>query len=120
MDLHFIFFSSDKEAEENNAGHPLENLLIEHPSMSVYCGGHRSSTDSLNSETQVATAAPTPAAKPCVSYRTEPYNLRKSTMQKAKLSKKQYTAKAYRRQNKVYNNTNRHVAHRPVVFQPRK
>lgn len=110
--------SSDAESIESN---PLENLLIEHPSMSIYDSKH-SREGNKKQSSQVATASPKSAAvRGCISTRMEPYNLRKSTMQKSKKSKNQTTAKAYRKQNKIYNLKNQHFAPRPaVVFQPRK
>ena len=113
---------------------PLEDLLIEHPSMSVYGGStstsargrprHDTSQQQSQSGQQVANTAARPAVRACLSTRSEHYHLRKSTMQKSKASKKLNTKKAFQRQNHtahfVPKNHNRQTVSRPVVFQPRK
>jgi len=117
----------------SSESNPLEDLLIEHPSMSVYGGSMSTSArgrprDNTQQQSQqgqqVATTAAQPAVRSCLSTRSEHYNLRKSTMQKSKASKKQNTKKAFQRQNHtthfITKNHNRQTAMRPVTFQPRK
>lgn len=111
---------------------PLEDLLIEHPSMSVYGGSTttsargrpRDTQQSQSASQQLAPTASRPAVRACLSSRMEPYHLRKSTMQKSKACKSQNSKKAFQRQNHtthfMQRNTNRHTVMRPVVFQPRK
>lgn len=109
---------------------PLEDLLIEHPSMSVYGGRTttaargRPGNHTQPTSQQVAPAASRPTVRACLATRSEPYLLRKSTMQKSKASKKLNSKKAFQRQNHtshvMQKNHNRHTAMRPAVFQPRK
>jgi len=95
--------------------HPMEDLLIEHASMSVYGSV---ATPARGRGRQPMTQVE-PAARParaCVT-RAEPYNLRKTTMQKAQKAKTQTTKKAFTRQNKTLNL--RQKSFKPV-FQPSK
>ncbi|XP_067932218.1 uncharacterized protein [Watersipora subatra] len=106
---------------------PMENLFIEHPSMSVY-GALPPKTISILQPESSENAAESVVSQSSnmkvrlPARRSECYNLRKLSMQNASKSKKQTTRRAFKQLNQTshYPKSARLHAPRSFVFQPRK